>query len=161
MILFLLACNGAPALAHATVLDPPMAVPDFLLTDRHSRPARLSDTRGEPVLLFFGFTRCTSICPTVMHKVEAAPAQVVFVTVDPSDDPARLDAWLPPDAIGLTGDEDALAQVRTAYGAFAEGSGTEIEHSGQVFGLDRAGQLRVLFDPDATQQDIAAGIARL
>ncbi len=161
MILLLVACAGAPDLAHATVFDPPMAVPDFLLTDRHGLPARLSDTRGEPVLLFFGFTRCTSICPVVMQKVRDAPAQVVFVTVDPTDDPARLDAWLPPDAIGLTGDDDALAQVRTAYGAFAEGSGTEIEHSGQVFGLDRAGKLRVLFDPDASPRDITAGVARM
>jgi protein SCO1/2 len=161
MILFLLACTRAPNVAHATVLDPPVAVPDFVLTDRHGQLARLSDTRGEPVLLFFGFTRCTSICPMVMQKVRDAPAQVVFVTVDPSDDPARLDAWLPPSAIGLTGDDDALAQVRTAYGAFAEGSGTEIEHSGQVFGIDRAGQLRVLFDPDASADDIATGIARM
>jgi protein SCO1/2 len=61
------------------------------LVDQHGAKFALSRLAGEPVLLFFGFTHCGSTCPIaladarqVLHTLgPAAPASVVFVTLDP------------------------------------------------------------------------------
>ena len=41
-----------------TVLNPPRPLEDFTLTDHTGAPFSLSDLRGRPALVFFGFTNC-------------------------------------------------------------------------------------------------------
>src|SRR5882672_4434789 len=53
---------------------------------------KISQYRGKVVLLAFGFTSCTEVCPTTLNTFavarrklgpQAADVQVVYVTVDP------------------------------------------------------------------------------
>ena len=54
------------------MLEEPLAVPDFSLNDEEGGTFRLSDQRGNVVLLFFGYTQCPDVCPTTVADIAAA-----------------------------------------------------------------------------------------
>ena len=96
--------------------EPPRAIADFQLTDQAGKTVKLADLRGAPVLMFFGFTHCSQICPTALHQLrqlerehraELGKTRIVIVSVDGErDSPAAMKAWLQPIStsfIGLTG----------------------------------------------------------
>ncbi|GGO43667.1 MULTISPECIES: SCO family protein [Streptomyces] len=109
----------------ATVLDKPFKKPDLVLKDTHGKKYDLREqTKGKPVLLYYGYTNCPDVCPLTMSniavakksllqkktvtKAELDKLQVVFVTTDPERDTSKeLGKWLKaqdPEFIGLTGD---------------------------------------------------------
>ncbi|MFJ2828605.1 SCO family protein [Streptomyces sp. NPDC087263] len=103
----------------ATVLDQPFEKPDLVLTDAEGKKYDLrAETKGDPTLIYFGYTHCPDVCPLTMNnlavakkalpKAEQDKLRVVFVTTDPDrDTPAALREWLKgidSDFIGLTGD---------------------------------------------------------
>ncbi|MEV7344840.1 SCO family protein [Streptomyces sp. NPDC093544] len=103
----------------ATVLDQPFEKPDLVLTDSEGKKYDLrAETKGDPTLIYFGYTHCPDVCPLTMNnlavakkalpKAEQDKLRVVFVTTDPDrDTPAALREWLKgidSDFIGLTGD---------------------------------------------------------
>ncbi|WJV47610.1 SCO family protein [Streptomyces flavofungini] len=109
----------------ATVLDRPFKKPDLVLKDTHGKKYDLREqTKGKPVLLYYGYTNCPDVCPLTMSniavakktllqkktvtKAELDKLQVVFVTTDPERDTSKeLGKWLKaqdPEFIGLTGD---------------------------------------------------------
>ena len=168
-----------PALERVYVNPAPAPVADFTLTDQSGKPLRFSSLRGEPVLVFFGFTHCTSVCPAVLGRLKLLhesqdgalkDARIVLVSVDGErDTPARLKAWLAPlssDFIGLTGDPKAAATIAARFAAvfFREPAGKDgsynVMHSTQVFAVDKEGRLRASF-ADASIEDMAAITALL
>ncbi|HSJ58529.1 MAG TPA: SCO family protein, partial [Anaerolineae bacterium] len=127
----LLACGG-PDL-RGSVMQEPVDVPDFELVDQAGAPWRLSDHRGDVVLLFFGYTSCPDVCPTTLatwrsvHEQlgdEAQRVRFVFVTVDPErDTPEHLGRHVNvfnPDFVGLTGDPNDLAAVYDIFDVYYE-----------------------------------------
>ncbi|MFH8608504.1 SCO family protein [Streptomyces sp. NPDC018029] len=107
----------------ATVLDKPYKKPDLVLTDTHGKKYDLrEETKGQPTLIYFGYTHCPDVCPLTMNNIAVAKKalpkadqdklKVVFVTTDPErDTPAELGKWLKgvdADFIGLTGDFDTI-----------------------------------------------------
>jgi protein SCO1/2 len=90
---------SAPPLK-AGVFDPPRDAPLFSLQSSGGGKLELRSYRGKVVILGFGFTWCTDVCPVTLatltqarRKLGAAAddVQVVYVTVDPErDDPKRL-----------------------------------------------------------------------
>ncbi|MFF3643012.1 SCO family protein [Streptomyces sp. NPDC002564] len=103
----------------ATVLDKPFEKPNLVLTDTHGKKYDLREkTKGQPTLLYFGYTHCPDVCPLTMNNIAVAKKalpkadqdklKVVFVTTDPDrDTPAELGKWLKgvdADFTGLTGD---------------------------------------------------------
>jgi protein SCO1 len=161
--------ESRPVVFHGTTYDPPMAAPHFILLDHNFNRVRLSDFRGHPVLLFFGYTNCPDVCPLTLSTLastlrsigaRAGEVQVMMVTVDPERDTvetlARYVQAFGPGVRGLTGSPDALQSLRNAYGVHArvvpaaEGdhSGHEmVAHTDVVFGIDSQGDLRVLLRP--------------
>ena len=124
--LLVAACGGkvaASGLANPMGLEgvirqPPIAKPDFTLTDTDNQPFNIQrGTAGDVLLLYFGYTHCPDDCPTTMANLaiglsKVSPAvrshvKVVFVTTDPNrDTPAVLRNWLDnfnSSFIGLTG----------------------------------------------------------
>jgi len=106
-----------PGTLHGTVIDY-LARPSEELRDTSGRPFSLADRpEDELTLLFFGYTHCPDVCPTVMADLAVARAQlpeelqsrvtVVFVTEDPQRDTNRaLRRWLnnyDPSFVGLRG----------------------------------------------------------
>jgi len=153
--------NGGPPALKAGVFDPPRQAPDFDLLGSNGGALKISDYRGKLVLLAFGFTSCTAVCPTTLNtfavarrKLAAAAAnvQVVYITVDPQrDDSARLKKYLGGfDAtfVGGTGTEQQLAAVRKSYGVSAEkqvlGDSYTYDHSSFTYLIDRSGRIRAL-----------------
>jgi len=114
---------GASGLANPMGLkgvlrQPPIAKPDFTLTDTDNQPFNIKTaTAGQVLLLYFGYTNCPNDCPTTMANValglkHVSPSvrsqvKVVFVTTDPNRDSATvLRHWLDdfdPAFIGLRG----------------------------------------------------------
>jgi cytochrome oxidase Cu insertion factor (SCO1/SenC/PrrC family) len=138
----------------------------FTLTNQHGRRVSLSDFRGKVVLLYFGFTFCPDICPTdlavIAQTLEALgksgdQVQPLFVTLDPARDTRELlrgyvEAFHPR-IVALSGSEDEIRRVATAYKVFFEkvtppGSKTYfIDHSAFTFLLDRNGKYVLFFPP--------------
>src|SRR5512146_1622572 len=116
------AANATTTAFKAGVFDPPRAAPDFSLQGSDGRELRISHFRGKVVLLAFGYSSCTEVCPVTLatfaqarRKLGAAAAdvQIVYVTVDPQRDvAARLNKFLgsfDSTFIGGTGTEAQLA----------------------------------------------------
>lgn len=152
------------------ILEPAGEAPGFALTDAQGRPFELAQTRGEVVLLFFGFTYCPDVCPQTLAKLSAGLGQlpedaedvrVLFVTVDPErDTPEQLARYLEGfelPVVGLTGELPAIEAVAADYGVHFEkdvpegeeaGEDYSMIHSSTVFLIDRDGRLRAgMIDP--------------
>lgn len=154
----------------------PQPRPSFTLTDTEGKPFDFAErTAGTPTLLYFGYTRCPDICPTVMADIATAlrevptavrsKVDVVFVTTDPEHDTPQVladylrnfDADLPRPFTGLTGD---LADVEAAQ----EAAGVPVAadhgqtHGTQVtlYGPDDKARLFYLFGSgsDAISHDL-------
>src|SRR5882724_2186246 len=171
----LLAASAAaanPPELKAGVFDPPRQAPDFVLTGSNGQVLRISHYRGKVVLLAFGFTSCTEVCPTTLNTFAlarrklgpaAADVQVVYITVDPQRDvPARLAKYLgsfDPTFVGGTGTEDQLAAVRKNYGISAEkkniGGDYTYAHSSFTYLIDRTGRIRALMPYGHSPDDYA------
>ena len=162
-----------PTLDRIYVNPAPAAVADFTLTDQSGKPRSFSSLKGEPALVFFGFTHCPNVCPTALGRLKLLhearggalkDARIVLISVDGErDTPARLESWLAPlspDFIGLTGDPKATATIAARFAAvfFKEPPGKDgnynVMHSTQVFAVDKAGRLRATF-ADASIEDMA------
>jgi protein SCO1 len=170
------ATNEKNAALKAGVFDPPRQAPDFALLASNGGELKISHYHGKVVLLAFGFTSCTAVCPITLntfaqarHKLGAAACdlQVVYITVDPQrDDSARLKKYLggfDPTFIGGTGTEQQLAAVRKDYGISAQrqnlGDSYSYEHSSFTYLIDRAGRIRALMpyghSPDDYVHDLS------
>jgi protein SCO1/2 len=168
-----------PALDRVYVNPAPATVADFTLTDQSGKPRSFSTLKGEPVLVFFGFTHCPNVCPTALGRLKLLhgsrngtlkAARVVLISVDGErDTPARLKSYLAPlsaDFIGLTGDPKATAGIAAQFASvfFKEPAGKDgnynVMHSTQVFAVDKAGRLRASF-ADASVEDMATITALL
>src|SRR5437764_900166 len=105
--LLLLACTAAAAAGPAAadsfksgLFDPPRQAPGFSLQGTDGQTVSPDRYRGKVVLLAFGYSSCTAVCPVTLHtfalavrKLGAAAAdiRVIYVTVDPhTDTPAQL-----------------------------------------------------------------------
>lgn len=179
--LFLAACGRSVPEFRGTLLDPPLPVPDFTLTDQHGQPFRLSDQRGQVVLLFFGYTFCPDVCPVTLgiwkrvHEAlgeDGQQVRFVFITVDPErDTPERLRQHLAifdPSFVGLTGTPDELQPVYQTFGVYVEkedaggsAAGYLVNHTASAFVVDRAGQWRLRHAYETPAEDIVHDIVQL
>lgn len=126
---------------------------DFSLSNQHGGVTRLSDLRGDVVMMFFGYTHCPDICPATLFTMAQARKllgedgerfQGVLITVDPArDTPDRLREYVgffDPDFLALTGSEQDLAQVARDFGAAFE-KGETTADGGYLMGHTTFGYL--------------------
>jgi protein SCO1/2 len=179
LLLTAVGCGGPSFKGKAR--QPLSPAPDFTLTDQHGRPFRLSEQKGNVVLLYFGYTYCPDVCPTTLgdfkrlHKLlgdKAARVRFVFVTADPErDTPERLKKYLDifnPDFLGLVGTEAELQDVYSKYDIFVQkeevkGSAAEylVSHTASVTLIDPDGNWRLIYDFGTPPEDMAADIEKL
>jgi protein SCO1/2 len=178
LMLSLLILGGAAAAADTTgliagVFNPPRLAPDFSLRGSDGAELELHRYRGKVVLLAFGYTSCTEVCPITLgilaqaRKKLAAAAdelQVIYITVDPDrDDAPRMRQYLSafdPSFIGGTGAPPQLAAVRAEYGISVSKKmpapgGYALAHSSYVYLIDRGGSLRALMPYGHSADDFA------
>ena len=128
--------------------------------------------RGKPFAIFFGFTRCPDVCPTTLASLarlrkrmgeDGDKFEIVFVSVDPGydspEDVGRYVDLFGTPIIGLTGSDEAIAEVVAAYHAYyqkvpVDGGDYTIDHTAAVYLMDREGKLQSIIDyhesPDAS-----------
>jgi protein SCO1/2 len=153
--------------------EPYPVAPEIELTRADGSSFRLSEARGEVVMLFFGYTSCPDVCPTTMAELNQAlenlgdraeRVNVLFVTVDPQrDTPERVQKYVDhfnPSFIGLSGSEAELARVWGEYGVFREivegdsAAGYMVNHTARVTLIDQQGNMRVSFPFDTPVESI-------
>ena len=153
----------------AGVFEPARMAPAFRLQGSDGTELDLARYRGKVVLLGFGFTSCTQVCPITLLTLaqarkqlgaQADELQVVYITVDPErDDAARMKQYLAafdPGFVGGTGSAEALAAVRKEYGISAAkqaGPDGDYTHSSFIYLIDRAGRLRALMPYGRPSED--------
>ncbi len=122
------------------------------------KPFRLSDQKGQIVLLFFGYTHCPDVCPVTLSHFKQIKADLgdqadqvrfVFITVDPERDTAdQLSQYLPnfdPDITGLTGSRQSLESVWKSYGVYqakqevGSAAGYLVDHTARTYLIDQQG----------------------
>ncbi len=145
-----------------TLIDPPVQAAEISLYDQHGKLFRLSEQRGNVVLIFFGYTNCPDVCPITLSEYKkikaslgqkAENARFVFITVDPErDTQERLNLYLEnfdTDFIGLTAERASLEQVWKDYGVYQErqqttsAAGYLVDHSARLYIIDAQGNWRL------------------
>jgi protein SCO1/2 len=131
----------------------------------------LSELRGKPVLMFFGYTHCPEECPVTLLNYKRIKSelgddiQYVFISVDGErDTPQVMAEYLrkfDTGFIGMTGDPDALKQSGAQFGLMFENvvfgsDGTQrpateqdenyfVSHISPSFLIDKDGYLNRLY----------------
>lgn len=139
-------------------------VPDFQLIDHNSQKVSLKDFRGKGVVISFLFTRCPypDKCPMIGRKLKDLAnlvertgdkdrLQVLAITLDPAyDKPEVLKAYMQgfdktqKSWRFLTGTEDQIAQVASAFGVAYWNEKGLVEHNMRTAFIDPQGRLRIL-----------------
>jgi protein SCO1/2 len=181
LVIGVAATAPAPAPERTLLAEPPRAIADFQLTDQTGKTVKLADFRGAPMLVFFGFTHCSTACPTALHQLrelerqhraELGKTRIVIISVDGErDSPEAMKDWLKPlsaNFIGLTGAPARVHNIAAGFSAvFYKAPGQKpgeysVEHNSQIFLVDAKGRLRATFfnAPLATMAEVTRSIAR-
>ena len=151
------------------------------LIDQTGQPVTEADFKGEPSLVFFGFTYCPDVCPITLTTIGSALKQLpstvaaprtVLISVDPErDTPEALAQYISVDAfpdkiVGLTGPDEEIRKAADAF--LADYSRIEtpesaapytMDHTGLIYLMDENWQLKTFFDPSTSPEDMAACLA--
>lgn len=131
------------------------------LTDHNGKAFDAKAQEGKSLIVFFGFTRCPSICPAGMSTIVnmrtgienrygtnvASCIVPVFVSTDAAyDTPDKMKHWLQrfsKEAVGLTGTATQLAEVGTKFRALNPKGG---HHSPHAYIFDKTGTFKGIVD---------------
>jgi cytochrome oxidase Cu insertion factor (SCO1/SenC/PrrC family) len=142
-------CAALAGLTSSRAADLLTLAPERPLTfvDGHGAVVRSTDFTGKWLLVYFGYTHCSEVCPTGLSVLAAALEQIgaaaehvqpLFITVDPERDSGPLllsfTRSFDPRLIGLSG---SLAEIRQAADSFGvsfrkvalAGSDYTVDHS--------------------------------
>jgi protein SCO1/2 len=103
----------------------------FNLVDQNGQPITEAALRGQPTMIFFGFTHCPEVCPTTLFEMsqwfealgeDGKTLKAYFFTVDPErDTPQLLGSYLSAvtDRVtGITGEPDKVWANAKAFGIY-------------------------------------------
>jgi len=143
----------------------------FELQGPDGRMVTDADMKGEPFLVYFGYTNCPDVCPTtlaeisdVLARLPGKPIRALFITIDPErDTAASLKDYVSsfdPRIIGLSGDRAAIDKVERAYRVYAqkgpaEKGGYSMDHSSIVYLMDAQGKFVEAFNLERKPEDSA------
>ena len=168
---------AVPSLEAGTSLPQPRVLPDFSLVDTHGAPASRATLRGQPTLVFFGFTHCPDVCPTTLALLASVQRQaavpglkVALISVDPErDTPQQLGSYIASfggEFIGLTGSAPEILKATRGFGVAAArvelaGGDYTMDHSAVVFALDSQARIVAVFTPPLLADRLTRDLARL
>ena len=177
----LLVVSAQPYALHGSVIDPAISAPTLPLPATNGSTFDLAQQKGKLLLVFFGYTSCTDVCPATLAQLrqvvdqlgkQSGAVQVVFVTVDPQRDTLeKMQSYVSAfhsDFIGLTGTSGQLDPVWKAYGVYheiqpnsAQPDNYTVDHSTFVYLIDPKGQLRLTFPLGTNVDDMVQDIRYL
>lgn len=143
-------------------------------------PADLARYEGKVVIVFFGYTSCPDVCPLTLSRVARAieglgdrgdEVQVLMVSVDPARDTLDvLGEYLrnfDERFVGVGGDMASVANMAASYGVFFDAQPPdddgfyEVDHTSTLLGIDRQGNLKVIWNPDVEADPLRSDIEEL
>ncbi|MGJ8559089.1 MAG: SCO family protein [Litorimonas sp.] len=152
----------------------------FTLIDDTGAVVTEAEFKGQPTLVYFGFSYCPDVCPIALQKLGAAQAQMgdaadavqfVLVSVDPErDTPEQLAVYVtnngfPEGLRGFTGTVEQIDAMKAAYKVYAQKVPLEdsdmdytVDHQDIVYLMGTDGQLASYYGPRQTPADIAVGV---
>lgn len=166
-----------PPAVNGYVLTEPRPLPAIELVDENGERFEPSRFAGHWSFLYFGYTYCPDICPLALLELSSVKEHLAaagrdvdveyyLVSVDPQrDTPARLKEYVQyfdPSFHGLTGSSDALAALaRAAESLYFIPPGQDadsylVSHSNNFALLNPAGNIRAIFTPPHTPEQLAA-----
>ncbi|MCI5074228.1 SCO family protein [Oricola sp.] len=132
----------------------------FNLVDQDGDPISEQAFRGNPTVLFFGFTHCPEICPTTLYELsswfgelgdDGADIKAYFVSIDPErDTPDILGDYISnvTDRVrGITGDPDAVRDMARGFNIYfkrvdLDDGDYTMDHTASILLLDSEGRFR-------------------
>lgn len=150
----------------------------FSLTDQNGRAVTDKDFRGEPFLVFFGFTNCPDVCPTTLYEMsevlrrlgpDADKTAALFVSVDPErDTPEKLKMYLSsfhPRVFGLTGTEAQVDAIKKEYRVYSKkvplkNGDYTMDHTAVVYLMDKNGRFIAPFNLQRSADEAAADLRK-
>ncbi|MEZ5245105.1 MAG: SCO family protein [Acidimicrobiales bacterium] len=171
----------APHSWSGTAFADPDPAPDFTgLSFDSGEPADLDRYEGKVVVVYFGYTSCPDVCPLTLSRAARAidglgdrgdDVQLFMISVDPARDTLeRLGEYLrffDERFIGVGGDVAAVADVAASYGVFFEPQPPEddgfyeVDHTATLLGIDRQGNLKVIWNPDVEADPLRSDLEEL
>lgn len=170
-----------PHVFSGSVLQASTPAPDMdgLIYD-NGDPVNIESLRGGVVLVYFGYTHCPDLCPTMLSTVkraleglgeDAAKVETLMVTVDPNrDTPAYLAEYVGhfnESFRGVWGTEDDVRSVATKYGVHFEydepGADGDylIGHTASLLAIDPDGVLRIVYPVGTEASALRADLEEL
>jgi protein SCO1/2 len=164
------------SLADTLPTPQPLISGNFELETLDGRTVTEADYRGKWLLVYFGYTSCPDVCPTVLNEIGgalnelgplAAKLQPIFITVDPTrDKPKVLAAYLQsfdPRIVGLYGSgeqtEAAAKNFHVYYRLRSLGNGQyTVDHSGFLYVIDPKGKFVKLLTGDLPGHQMAQAL---
>ena len=149
----------------------------FTLVAQDGTPVTEQALKGQPSLVFFGYTHCPDVCPATLSEISSvfkalgpdAKAKAFFVTVDPQrDTPVVMKDYLSsfdPRITGLTGSPAAIKKVEDDYKVYAEAKADKdgtytMDHTAITYLMDKNGLFVSGFNLDRSPADAAAELKR-
>jgi len=150
------AAQSAPVVEET--LPSPAMTGHFKLQTPDGRTLSDSSFHGKWLLVYFGYTNCPDVCPTVLNEIglalnemgpRAKKVQPVFITVDPARDKApvlrKYMSSFDPRIVGLRGDGEATEAAAKAFHVYyrpvALGNAQyTMDHSGYLYLIDPKGK---------------------
>ncbi len=146
----------------------------FALIDQNGARVTDADFKGKPLIVFFGYTHCPDVCPTLLSDMtgmlnalgKTEQVSALFITVDPErDTPQVLKDYLSsfdPRIVGLTGDPAAIQAAEHAYRVYAKkvpdanGVDYSMDHTAVVYVMDKDGRFVNALNLEQSPQAAAA-----
>ena len=149
----------------------------FKLVAQDGMPVTEQALKGQPSLVFFGYTHCPDVCPATLSEISSVfkalgpntKAKAFFVTVDPQrDTPVVMKDYLSsfdPRITGLTGSPDAIKKVEDDYKVYAEAKADKdgtytMDHTAITYLMDKNGLFVSGFNLDRPPAEAAAELKR-
>jgi protein SCO1/2 len=129
----------------------------FTLVDEHGQPITQAAFRGQPTLLYFGYTHCPEVCPTTLFELdgwlkklgpEAKDMKAYFISIDPErDTPEVMNRYVGnfSDRItGISGPPDKVEAMAKGFNIYFRKVPTDngdytMDHTASIILLDRKG----------------------
>ena len=156
------------------------AAPMTSLVYDNGEPVDLEPLRGEVVLIYFGYTHCPDLCPTMLSTVDASldglgdradRVHTFMVTVDPTRDDQEYVGdyvrFFDDRFRGVWGSEQDVRLVATKYGVHFEYDEPDedgnylVAHTASLMAIDTDGVLRVVYPVGVTEEQLTSDLREL
>jgi protein SCO1 len=144
----------------------------FALKDGDGKTVSDQTLRGQPFLIYFGYTHCPDVCPTelakisdILGKMGNKPVPALFITVDPErDTPKVMQDYVSsfnPAIIGLSGSPQAVEATEKTFRVFARKGEKQpdgdysMDHSSVVYLMDKNGAFVEAFNVERPPDEAA------